>query len=66
MLETATHLFWNRAAVFFALFLIWDGYQDLKKNSEDKRALVRLIGGIITLVVDYIFLKSWGVNLLGG
>ena len=66
VIAESSHILFNRLALYAAVYLIWDAYQDLKKDNSDKRALVRLGIGVITFIVDYVFLKSWGVNLLGG
>lgn len=63
MLEVATHIFWQRLALFAGAFLIYDGYKDYKLNRNNKRALFRMLIGITTVIVDYIFLRSFGASI---
>ncbi len=64
MLDPATHIFWEAAAVPVGLFLLAEGIWTFRKFKKDKTmrtlAVIRAIIGLGTAIIDGLFfLPSW-------
>lgn len=62
MLSNSAHIFWEAAAIFAGLFLAIDGFYTLKKVKDKLQrnlAVIRILIGIGTIIVDATFLASW-------
>jgi hypothetical protein len=70
MLELNQHIFWETVAVYSGAYMVITSIvllNELKTQKKWIRYILFsfLIIGVITIIVDNIFLKSFGINILG-
>ena len=72
MLEASQHIVWEKLGVLLGVFLVVESLLSMKYSTDQREWVkvgrgIRLIAGIISIYMDgFVFLKSFGVNILGG